>query len=78
MLGPLVLSPPQPGGEPNGAELLDEPIGQVFRLVPRTGRPAGILIHARDEFGIIQSQQNGVKAINDLLHEFVDFVIAHA
>jgi hypothetical protein len=56
----------------------DEPIGEVVGCIPRTGHPARVLIHARDELGIIQSQQNRVKPIDDLLHEFAHFVIADA
>ena len=62
----------------NGCERSDEPIGKVFGRIPRPGHPARIVIDALNEFGIIQTQQNGVKPIDDLLHERAHFVVADA
>ena len=56
----------------------DEPIREVFGRIPRSGHPPCILIHAFDEFGIIQSQQNRVNPINDLLHQRAHFVVTDA
>jgi hypothetical protein len=55
-----------------------EPIGQFLRRIPRRRGPARILIYTFDEIGIIQSQQNRIKPVHNLLHESAHFVIADA
>ena len=55
-----------------------EPIGQVFGGVPCLGGAARIVSHPLDEFGIVQSKQNCINPIYDLLHEFPHLIITDA
>src|SRR6266849_4639256 len=55
-----------------------EPIGQVFWGVPCLGGAARIVSHPLDEFGIVQSKQNCINPIHDLLHEFSHLIITDA
>src|ERR1700693_226204 len=62
--------------QPPVPDALAKPIGQIFRRIPRPGHPPRIVVDALDELGIIQAQQNCVKAIDDLFHEDEHFVVA--
>jgi hypothetical protein len=53
-----------------------QPIGQIFGCIPRTSRTSSVLIQTLKDSRIVQSKQDSVKPVYDLLHELAHFVIA--